>query len=546
MRDHSTTSTTQVCPQQHRRPWLSRAENASIRIMTTLVLLCGCLSSVAWSATPQPVEEFMKLKNKWNDLVGSKFFLEGRFSGSADNVFGLMHCPLEFRVKERVPKYEPRKDVLEITGELARDERSMLIYMKVESLRKLESDERTMIRRKGELPIDIPDGWYDLGNWARMRGEYYKDNDLLTAGRDCFERGIQIERRDRKRRTPELLEELSRKASELLSDESVRLQILHDAWQMRWEESQPRLKPDEMLGFGQSLPKVFAFGNTVLKPEEAELQDKYWKSPVAVYDANESDRTLDTSLKEARRRMFHRVFYVKIVQQALAKKAKADGSNGKEIASLTEALIPEHAQFAAEQRRKEFDYRIAGSTKMSWAELTALRTELTQASRPEDARRAFDLWMNYQEQTRRKRGHIGLMELAEMYEEIEELQPRRFKAVEYLLEAEKLNPGLPGVTERLAKYGYQRVDGQLMTKEEAVAAMNTPIAVAIREGRVMVGMTPLQVEKSVGKPASVTRFLTSKTVKEYWLYTDAKFSVKLERQTHRSDAVVTAISELAN
>ncbi len=518
---------------------------SGFRGLMVLLLLCGCWSNLAWGATPQPVEEFMKLKGKWSELVGSKFFLEGRFAGSAENVFGLMHCPLEFRYKERVPKFEIRKDVLEITGELARDERSMVIYMKVESLRRMESDDRTLVRRRSDLTLDDPEGWYELGRWAQTRGEYYKDNDLLVAGRDCFSRGIQIERRERKRRTPEQLEALSRKASELLSDESLKMQILHDAWQLNWEEARAKLKSDEILGFGERLQFVLPFGDTRLKSQDAELHDKYWKSPVAVYDANETNRTLEAPAKETQRRIFHRVFYVEIVKQGLTKKIRTDGSNGKEIALLIEGMIPEQAEFAADLRRREFDHRIGRADKMTWGELTALRSELNQGNRPEDARRVFDRWFNYQEETLKKRGHNGLIELADMYEQIEELKGRRFKAVDYLLEAEKLNPGLLGVTDRLAKYGYQRVDGEIMTKEEATAAMNTPIAVAIRQGRVIAGMSPTQVEKAVGKPTSVTRFLTPRVVKEYWVYAEAQFSVKIERQVQRTDAVVTEITELA-
>lgn len=518
----------------------------SLRITLALLMLCCGVCNTAWSATAQPVEDFMKLKPKWNSLIGSKFFLEGRFQGSAENVFGLVGCSIEFRLKERVPKFEPRKDVLEINGELAIDERSMTLFMKVESFRKIESDDRILARRRSDLPIDDPSGWYTLGAWAIARGEYYKDNDLIAGGRDCYARAIQIERRDRKRLTPELLEGLSRKASELLSDDSLRFQMLHDAWQMRWEQSQANAKADELLGFSQSLAKIFPFGDVRLTATDAELRDKYWKSPVAVYDANEADRAIESTVKESRRKLFHRVFFVEVVRLALSKKTRPDGSNGKEIAILAESLVPDVIGLAADLRRKEFDYRVSQADQMTYGELAALRKELTQADRLEDARRVFDRWFAFQELTLKKRGHSGLIALSELYESLEELQPRRFRAVEYLLEADRLNPGLPGVSDRLTKHGYERFDGVWMTKEQATRASNTPVAIAMREGRVIPGMSAEQVRKAVGQPTSITRFLTSKVVKEYWGYADSKFSVKLERPTQRTELVVTSVGELGN
>ena len=104
---------------------LKRRRMRELIVMTGALCLLCLIAVRDVSAAAQPIEDFMKLKPKWNELVGSKFYLEGRVNGGTENLFGLMGCPLEFRMKEKVPKFEGRKEVIEVNAELARDERTM-------------------------------------------------------------------------------------------------------------------------------------------------------------------------------------------------------------------------------------------------------------------------------------------------------------------------------------------------------------------------------------------------------------------------------------
>ncbi len=57
-----------------------------------------------------------------------------------------------------------------------------------------------------------------------------------------------------------------------------------------------------------------------------------------------------------------------------------------------------------------------------------------------------------------------------------------------------------------------------MTKEEADARPVEPIVQAMREGRVIVNMSPEQVRKTLGAPDRVARAASTSQIHEAWIY----------------------------
>jgi hypothetical protein len=78
-------------------------------------------------------------------------------------------------------------------------------------------------------------------------------------------------------------------------------------------------------------------------------------------------------------------------------------------------------------------------------------------------------------------------------------------------EAEKL-------AERLKALGWERVQNQWMTSAEISSLPKSDIQRAMREGRVVVGMTVEQVAGTLGRPSRITRMASGKLMRELWVY----------------------------
>lgn len=512
-----------------------------------LAILWCVFSTKLALASAQPVEDFMKLKPKWESLIGSKFLLQGRVSGVADTVFGFQGCSMVFRCSEPVPKLTPGKDVLEVSGELARDAQSGGLFFRVASFRKTDSDERQYERRRLLLIHGDAASMSELGDWATARGEFYRDEDLLRKGLQCYRDGVRIERGEKQNQNPDAFERLAKKAIDRAKDENLRQELLHESVVMRYSELmlKPKVRADDLYGLALSISKFLPGFDQPLIGEEAELRLTYWRSPVEVYDSLAPSKTVSAADSEQTRRKLHRVLYSEMILESLRRRVRPDGGNGKEIADEMALLLPDRPNLPAIYRDQEVAFRVAQVEKLSLAELNALRQELVALNRNDIARDVFHRWFAHREATLKQQGADGLLELAALYQTTYEgPRDKRRIVIDLLKEVDRLRPGLEEVREALATFGLQFRNGRWMTDGEVREEENSPLNRAIREGKVITGMTPDQVRKAIGSPTSVTRCLTPRQVVEYWVYRETKLSVKFTRPAQRAEATVSAVLEL--
>lgn len=518
------------------------------KLISLVLLSAGAVlifSSMAL-ATGESVEDFMKLKSKWDELVGSKFLIQGRVSGTTDTVLGLQGCGIEFRSKERLPRFDIKKDVVEVSGELARDERTNAIYFKISSLKKLENDERIFERRRVDLPRNDPQKWYELGDWAVQRGSFYKDNELIQRGMRCYDEGLRIERATMKDKTAEKLQELGRKSSEMTGKNALKLQLDHEAAFLIWSENlKSRANADELFGLAMDLAKQFPGADQPLVVADQPLRAEYLRAPVEVYDATVTNTDLSVEQRDARRRKLHRILFSELVLESLKRRLRKDGSNGKAIAAELLRVLPEYGDLAAGYRDAEYAARLASVDKLSFSEMTALRKELSELGRTEDSKTLHLKWFARRDEVMRKQSATELVELAALYHVgYEGPRDKRRIVLDLLFEAERHRPGIADAKQLFEIYGYRQYEGRWLTEAEIKAEENSPLALAIREGRVIPGMSPQQVRRVLGTPTSITRLLTGKQVSEYWVYRESRFSVKLTRPTSRPEATVIAVEQL--
>ena len=160
-----------------------------------LALLLVLLPGVA-AAAPQSVVDFLALKPKWDQLVGSRFQLEGRVSTGAANSLKLTNLPLFFESSNELPDLSRKASapplVVEVTATLSRDKNGQLFFI-LSTIKLIDDDETRLTRTMRVLPRDDPDKWYELAQDAQRRAAFYEDSKLAEAARDLIDKGLQRE-----------------------------------------------------------------------------------------------------------------------------------------------------------------------------------------------------------------------------------------------------------------------------------------------------------------------------------------------------------------
>jgi hypothetical protein len=89
-----------------------------------------------------------------------------------------------------------------------------------------------------------------------------------------------------------------------------------------------------------------------------------------------------------------------------------------------------------------------------------------------------------------------------------------------------------------------------MTLKQLEMLPKDDIQLAIREGRVVRGMTMAQVTSTMGKPARISRVGTTKALRELWIYDDTGSAglvvrFKRARVSRGDDNVVEDVSRIS-
>lgn len=502
-----------------------------------LAVTFAILSAGTAQAEPMSVQAFLQLKPRWSRLVNSRFQLEGRVSAGGENTLLLRNLTgLNFQSKEKLPELTG-KDTVEVQGRLARTDKDEL-YFEITALKKTISDMDRLNRLRVDLPADKPEQWYDLGDWAVSRGAFYKDPELAARGRDLYAAGLQREHTRLEFKNYDTLSRLSSRVVELKLGETLRIEYLYEGNYRDWLNERREASSIQLAGIAERIARELPGGSTPLPNLPEAMRDAWNESPLISYQALESTNA---------RQQYHRLLYQAVMRQSVEIDAERDGRNGKEIAQRLRARVPEFGALADEYVAKERAWRLRHVTTLSRSEMLALQAEFQQLKQDDNAAQAFKEWFQFQELEMLNRpGVDGLVDLADLYED-EQLMDDKAEAVRLLLVADRRKPGLGMVNERLERHGYQFIDGEWRDPEQVAARNNTEINVAMREGRVVKGMTGDQVTKTLGAPAGRTRLLTGRNVIEYWLFgeSESRLAVRLTRLANRRELTVVGINQLS-
>lgn len=516
--------------------------------VSALLMFMLVAPAVLEAAGAQSVQSFVELKPQWPELVGSTFRIEGPYAILTRDSLRMRNCDLSFKASQPL-KLSGSSKVIEVSGRLAKDANSGKLYFEIDQIRQLPTDLQTMSERERAIQRGTSEQWYELADWARRRGKFYDDEELLERAKIANRKGLTLERQELKELTAAALKALANQVPELGLEDSLRLDWLHESYWLEWEALQksapkPDLTADEidvakdpvfqlLSRLDGDLPGAKARANDVLPL----LVNEYRRNPISTY----------RNAPDAKRRVLERLFHLEVARAAIARVTKPDGSNGSEVADRIDELIPEQHELAEKHRDAELTFLAANAATLTRTQLGELMQRCRDRKQEALAKEAAVRWLAKREVSLRKDGVTGLIQLAD--ERLALLQDQA-GAGAALLEAVPLAPRNEDLIERLKKLGYHEVNGRWVAQQAKPQASNpmpmpeSELERFIRIGVPKVGMTSAQLLKCLGSPQSLTRVATAGRVTETWTYRDGtsvRYTVTVERRPNRGTAEVVTV-----
>jgi hypothetical protein len=522
---------------------------ASVSVFLSLVLL---FSNSASAAGGQSLESFVEQKAQWPDLVGSTFRIEGRYSVFTRDLVRMRNCELAFKPLQQLktPGTSNSK-VIEISGRLAKEANNGKLYFEIDQVHFLPSDLQSLMERERAISRGTSKQWYELAEWATARGKFYSDDELLERAKVINRKGLQLERQELQELTPQALRKLSARVLALGLEETLRFDWLHESLSLEWESLQksapkPDLSADE---FDVTKDPLFQFLRRIDKELPGALTRADDVLPLEVNEYRRNSVLSYRNANDSRRRKLERLFHIEVATAAIRRMAKPDDSNGGEVANRIDEFLPEQHETAEQYRIRELAFLSKNSASLSRNRLGELVQRCRDRKQEVLVKEAITLWLARREQSLRKDGVTGLIQIAD--DRLALLQDEA-GAGALLLEALKLAPTNEDIQERLTKLGYQKVNGQWVSPQVAAPMPNAPAAIEpeseiernIRLGVPTKGMTAAELLKCLGAPQSLTRVVTAGQVSETWIYRDGmvvRHMITVQRRVKAGTASVVAV-----
>lgn len=485
------------------------------RLRTLLIAFCIIgFGSVAVRAQSATIQEVLKHKADWKKFAedNRRLQFEARFSGRAAAAFRVDKIDVIFRLPStiRLPDRMRDKQRLEISGKFVLNSGRLEFLVSSLSIRDTDIDQVT--KKLAAIPEDQPDKLLKLADEYVSTAEFYNDEDLMAEIAGIRSRAV-LQMRSLAVGNPAQLQKVIDTGKSLGVDprllDAVRFQILITDW------NRPEANPESMSVKVKKLP-----GWDIEPSEMSErLRSTFPQQAVANYDSGTDED----------RKYLHRLLYVTVRQQQIRAMLKPDGSNGLMLAELIRSEFPDESANAVMFEESEVKYRLGRIPDLSRQELQQLVELLTSLSRNDKIGSVVEEWLRAQEQRFGATDLAGVLRLADEHLFVAEQwkgSNHHKQGVELLKKAwaiasvESPNDALQ-IAERLKRLGWEHLNDQWMTLQQVEMLPKDDIQLAIREARVVKGMTRAQVTSTLGQPARISRMGSSRTMRELWIYDDA-------------------------
>lgn len=447
-------------------------------------------------------ESFMGRKADWDQLLGATIRIEGRVSLSGGGQIRLAKCEVSIHASDAAIRAIHGKKAVEITGRLIKENGKLIL--EADRVQVIQTDLEQFESRSAKLRNTKAVEWYALGDWATERSRFYEDADLSKKAAAAYERGITIEWRGMEADDANARFQLAEKASQYKISDPRRMELIHEGDRILRTQAAKASDRELWAKLLARLPKDFPGCTQPLASVPAELNDRYERDPLVVYH--------DSSAEV--RQQLHRLFYISVLVKSILDEATKDGSNADVIAKRLEQEVPEASALAAQYRQLKLKWRLEQAATATRPEIEQLAADFKAVQQPEQARQALTRWLQARESGLRQDGPAGLLQLADEYQSLLQDEP---KAVTLLADANRLDPSVIEVTDKLRSLGYTNLGGTWVKSKGDTPP--TPLAMDINPGTVAVGMAGTAVRAAMGAdPSSLSRVLTKRGSSEVWSY----------------------------
>lgn len=497
-----------------------------LRLSLLLLVLSGARSADA----AQSIEEFNRLKNKWDQLVGATFELEGRYSLFTPKEIRFRRCEMRFILDQKFPRPRGTSNI-GVSGRITKVDGKLVF--RVTDLKPMPDDMSALAVRRAGINSARADSWYSVADWARQRGTFYDDKELLDAARDLYRQGLLTERRELEQVDSDDLIRLADRASELKLSPGFIRELHYEAGVIEFDRLGKR-KDADYEPLRQQITRQLPAAKTPVENIDPKLTEAWTSEPVETYRKASPEQ----------RDILDRLLYRQVTRQMIERDAEPDNSNALAIATRLEKELPELKELAESYREKGHAYQISRADRLSRREMLTLADQFRKNEDPERATKVIESWLEAREPVRRREGPLALIAHAEDY--IDLLSDKE-KAAELYQAALALNPDLRSASDWLRRNGWTRVGDDWLRPGEMPAETVDPLDQAVREGRVQVGMTEEQARAALGgKPEGRVRLVTLGRVEEIWLYPNLGVAVRLSRNALTGRAEVVAVNNLSD
>jgi len=249
------------------------------------------------------------------------------------------------------------------------------------------------------------------------------------------------------------------------------------------------------------------------------------------------------------RRRMERLLYRSIRRKEIESQLKSDGSNALALSDQLKEELPEEREAIRSLYNVHADGLVRDVEQLRWKELESLTVMLDQLERPGDISSAVDDWLDEQVRRNVDRGLEGSVRIAEEFLNAWgrwKSGKHQEQAIEYFKQAWALaiteSPGdAKELQQRLENFGWTRLHDRWLTEEQVAELPPDDIELAVREGRVVIGMSAQQVRAIHGTPRRRIRMASSLHMEESWVFGN-RLVVHLRRRRTGAPETAAVIS----
>lgn len=478
----------------------------SLQVAIFGVAILSCTISDAATLDVRQLNAIRKNVARFTDVT---LRVEGRLLSAGGNVCRLVHCDIPFRCPEDDVRRLGNTENVEAEGKI--EGTGSRISFVATSIRAVPSDATAFRDRQTKIDRDNPNEWVQLGDWARDRGEFYEDKELLELARTAYRSAIQLERRGLKDDDIDGHRRLVSRAVEFGMPDAIQAELEHLADRLEWDQlrSNADTTAAELDEFLKQLKERLPGATKPLKEETRKDLSGVAKLSIAEFQQADSEH----------REALQRVLFAEVEMVRILRDARPDGSTGQLLAKRFREELPDFPERAEEQETLFLDYQMSHVETMTRPEIEELSETLKQRERGREVPALLRRWIVARAKRLAPENIAGSLEIADDYLKLLSDEPA---AVRQLTGVAELPEGGEPARQRLADLGYQRIGSSWIKSRSSNASETAAPALVpsqiMPESPIAIGMTAAALEGILGAPQSRTRVIGGRGVTEVWQF----------------------------